>query len=209
MGTMSAEPASTRKRGPYRKTDARRREIIAAALDVFSVAGYRGGSLKEIADLIGTTPSTILHHFSTKEELLQAVLDDKVAQDFGGVHPGFETEPAAIPQRMIELAERNDGLPGVIALYAVLSAESTTAGHPSTEYFRERSERSRRDFRAAFQAMADVDLLAPGVSVDYAAVSTFAIWDGIQLHWLIEPTAVSVVDTLREHLRQITRVTDV
>jgi len=207
MGTMSTD-AATRKRGPYRKTDARRREIIAAALEVFSTAGYRGGSLKEIADLIGTTPSTILHHFTSKEELLQAVLDDKAAQDFGGAAPGFEADPAQIPRRMIALAERNDTLPGVIALYAILSAESTTAGHPSAEYFRLRNERSRRDFRAAFQLMADADLLADGVTVDYAALSTFAIWDGIQLHWLIEPASVSVVDLLRAHLRLITRVAD-
>jgi AcrR family transcriptional regulator len=197
------------KRGPYRKNQVRRREIIAAALDVFSTSGYRGGSLKEIGARIGIDASTILHHFSSKEELLQAVLDDKIAHDFE-IPPDWDSvDPRSMPATLLALAERNDTLPGVIALYALLSAESTTPGHPSSAYFRDRTATTIADFRRGFQAMADAGLLAPRVTAEFAARSTFALWDGIQVHWLIDPETVSVVDTLRAHLRMITQNIDI
>ena len=71
--TEAAEPAR-RTRGPYRKSEERRREIVAAALEVFSTSGFRAGSLKDIGLRIGIDPSTILHHFGSKEGLLRAGL---------------------------------------------------------------------------------------------------------------------------------------
>ena len=56
--------------------------------------------------------------------------------------------------------------------------------------------------------MHEAGLLAPGVEPEDAATSTFALWDGIQIHWLIDPGAVSVTETLRQHLRRITAVAD-
>lgn len=197
---------ATRARGPYRKTQARRQAILDAALTVFSTSGYSNGSLREIGAVAGLDPSSILHHFATKEALLEAVLEDKEHHDLDGMPPVETVEARRIPELLIALAERNDTLPEVIALYAVLSTESTTADHPSAQYFRERTERTRRDFVGFFQRMADEGLLAGNVDAEYAALSTFAIWDGIQIHWLIEPGAVSVTGLLREHLRRITRV---
>ncbi|SDY60929.1 TetR/AcrR family transcriptional regulator [Herbiconiux ginsengi] len=203
---MAAIDETSRRRGPYRKTEARRRDIIAAAQQVFASTGYRAGSLRDIGTVAGIDPSSILHHFPTKEALLEAVLEDKEKHDFEVLPALDDVDPHLVPRAMLELAERNSRVPHMIALYAILSAESTTAGHPSADYFRQRSERTRRDFRLLFQRMADAGLLADGVDVDYAATSTFAIWDGIQIHWLIEPDAVSVPETLRRHLRLITRV---
>lgn len=203
-----APEAERRKRGPYRKSDARRREIIAAALEVFSTSGFRAGSLKDIGERIGIDPSTILHHFGSKEALLRAVLDDKEAQDTQSIPDIEGLDPALIPRGFIELAERNDRRPGLISLYAVLSAESTTVDHPGGEYFRTRTARTRRDFRAGFRRMQEVGLLAPGVDAESAATSTFALWDGVQIHWLIDPASVSVTETLRRHLRLITTVAD-
>lgn len=207
---MSEAPEPVRRpRGPYRKSDARRREIVAAALEVFSVSGFRAGSLKDIGERIGIDPSTILHHFGSKENLLRAVLDDKEAQDTQSIPDVDELDPALLPRGLIELAERNDRRPGLISLYAVLSAESTTADHPGGEYFRERTARTRRDFTVGFRRMHEAGLLAPGVDPEDAAASTFALWDGVQIHWLIDPSAVSVTETLRRHLRRITTVDDV
>ncbi len=197
---------TSRKRGPYRKTDARRREILDAAFEVFASAGFRGGSLKDIGARIGIDPSTILHHFGSKEALLRAVLDDKQSRDSDSRPDLSAMGAAAVPRALLALAERNEAVPGLISLYAVLSAESTTADHPGAAYFRERAEATRRAFRGAFQAMDDEGMLAPGVTPDDAAISTFALWDGIQIHWLIDPHSVSVTDVLRRHLRLITTV---
>ncbi|MGA1836676.1 TetR/AcrR family transcriptional regulator [Herbiconiux sp. 11R-BC] len=199
----------TRRRGPYRKSDGRRRAILAAALQVFSSSGYRAGSLRDIGMVAGIDPSSILHHFPTKEALLQAVLEDKEEHDLENLPSPEQVAPRDIPTALLRLAERNDRVPDAVALYAVLAAESTTAGHPSAEYFRMRTERTRRDFRELFEHMDAAGLLAEGIDPEYAARSTFAMWDGIQTHWLIDRTAVSVTDTLRRHLQSITRVSEI
>ncbi len=134
------------------------------------------------------------------------MLDDKQARDSDG-KPDLESlDAASFPGGLLELAKRNDRVPGLISLYAVLSAESTTVDHPGADYFRERAERTRSAFRQGFQSMADEGLLAAGVDAEDAATSTFALWDGIQIHWLIDPASVSVTDALRRHLRLITTV---
>lgn len=135
-----------------------------------------------------------------------AVLEDKERRDTHSIPGVDDLDPAAIPQALIDLAASNDRLPGLISLYAVLSAESTTTDHPGAAYFRERTARNRAYFRRGFERMAEEELLAPGVTAKDAGTSTFALWDGIQIHWLIDPTSVSVTETLRRHLRLITTV---
>ena len=51
-------------------------------------------------------------------------------------------------------------------------------------------------------------LLAPGIDAAYAAASTLAFWDGIQVQWLVEPESISVVQYLRRHLSAITIVVE-
>ncbi|GMA29101.1 TetR/AcrR family transcriptional regulator [Arenivirga flava] len=197
---------TTGKRGPYRGTAARRREIVDAAAEVFGESGYRAGSLKDIAGRVGIDASSLLHHFGSKHVLLEAVLADKVSRDAQALHWDEEIEPAEFPAALIRLAERNAANPGVIGLYTVLLAESTTVDHPSADFFRDRHATTRRDFLRGFDAMAEAGLLAEDVTPQEAALSTLAIWDGAQTQWLLDPGAIEVVAVLRGHFRRITRV---
>src|SRR4051794_40703348 len=62
------------------KSDARdtRREILDAALDVFSEEGFVGGSMRRIAQAVGVRESALYHHFDSKEAILRAL-----AEQFG------------------------------------------------------------------------------------------------------------------------------
>src|SRR4249920_1985097 len=68
-------------RGPYAKTAARRQDILDTALEVFAQQGFRGGSLREIADRVGLSQAGVLHHFDSKEALLAAVLEQRDAHN--------------------------------------------------------------------------------------------------------------------------------
>lgn len=195
------QPAPTRKRrGAYAKSAERRRDILAAARDVFAVNGYRSGSLREIAEIVGIDSSSIFHYFPTKSALLQAVLDDR--DDLADrVLAEVEGDPMA---SFIRLAQQNESTPGLITLYTLLAAESATPGHPSAEYFTARYERVRGNFRAAFEQLQRDGLLREGVDPGYAGTSTLALWDGIQMQWMIDPGAVDVVATLRQHIGMLT-----
>lgn len=197
---------SSSKRGPYAKTAARQREILDAAGDVFATHGYRAGSLKEIADRVGIDASTILHHFANKSVLLQRVLEDRDTRSLTDADPDRTAGPADTPAAFLRLARANEKIPGIVELYTLLAAESATPDHPSNEYFVLRYARVRSEFASAFREMADAGLLRPGVDPEFAAVSTLALWDGVQVQWMHDPDAVDVTETLRKHLELLTTV---
>jgi AcrR family transcriptional regulator len=49
---------------------------LTAALDAFATSGFNGASARQIAKDAGVSLSLLLYHFSTKEELWQAVFKD-------------------------------------------------------------------------------------------------------------------------------------
>jgi AcrR family transcriptional regulator len=55
-------------------TDARRRELLDAALTVFTRYGFRKTSMEEVARAARVSRQALYLHFSTKEELFQAAL---------------------------------------------------------------------------------------------------------------------------------------
>src|SRR5699024_5005061 len=71
-GRDVADTAGRGVRGPYRKSAARRRAIIEAAAVVFARSGYRGATIRDIAAEAGISPSSLLHFYRTKQELLWA-----------------------------------------------------------------------------------------------------------------------------------------
>ena len=53
----------------------RQRQLLEAALSVFSQKGFKGTTTKEIAVAAGVTEAVIFQHFPSKEALYNAVLD--------------------------------------------------------------------------------------------------------------------------------------
>jgi AcrR family transcriptional regulator len=53
---------------------ATRRLILQAALDLFSVDGFTGTSLREIAEKVGISKPALYYHFGSKEELLVEIV---------------------------------------------------------------------------------------------------------------------------------------
>ncbi len=59
--------------------DERRGEILTAALAVFAELGYRQATLNDVADRVGVTKGCLYHYFESKEQLLVALLRERVA----------------------------------------------------------------------------------------------------------------------------------
>lgn len=172
----------TGTRGPYAKTEARRAEILRIALEAFSVRGFQGSSLREIAESVGLSQAGVLHHFSSKEALLAAVLAEKDAVTLShvdgvtGVH---------VLDALRGVVAENLAQPGLIRLFTTLSAEAINEEHPAHEYFQLRYAGARELLAGALrQGQADGDV-APGVDVDMAAALLLAIMDGLQMQWLL------------------------
>lgn len=182
------------RRGPYAKSEERRRTIMDAAHAVFAARGYRGGSLQDVADRAGMSQTSLLHYFPSKRDLLMAVLKRRDEITSGAFPDDMEE---GLADSVVRTALYNEDIPGVIELYTVLCAESVTDQHPGRDYFTARFERLRSSYATRFEELATEGRLRPGVDPREAAASLVALWDGLQTQWLLAPDDVDVAKGLR------------
>lgn len=180
---------------PRASTLERRQAILRAALGVFGTRGYNAGALAEIAEQAGMTHAGVLHHFGSKEALLVAVLRYRDDADLEGVPEPELPYGEDFLRHLVHTAEVNMTRPGVVQAYSVLSAESVTEGHPAQTYFIGRMVGLRERISDAVR-----ETVGPDVSeqrVQDAAASLIAVMDGLQVQWLLDPTAIDMPRTLR------------
>jgi len=60
--------------------DMRREQILQTAVELFSKHGFRGTTTKEIAKASGVSEAMVFKHFTTKDGLYDAILDNKACQ---------------------------------------------------------------------------------------------------------------------------------
>jgi AcrR family transcriptional regulator len=189
-------------RGNYAKTAARRQEILEASVDVFSSSGFRSGSIREIAETVGISQAGLLHHFANKSDLLAAVLDFRDDQDRKRLN--LHTEPGIEHLRSLAaLASHNAGVPGLVQLHCVLSAEATAPEHPAHQHFLDRYMWIVEFATASFEALQAHHQLIDGVVPSSAARALIALMDGLQVQWLLDPTALDMGDEIRRYLRTL------
>ncbi len=58
------------------KTGDTREKILDAALDLFSVRGFEGVSVKDIARVVGIKDSSLYKHFASKQEMFDTLLEE-------------------------------------------------------------------------------------------------------------------------------------
>lgn len=175
----------------------RREQILAAAVELFGEVGYRGTSLRDIAQRVGITHPGLLYHFHSKQELLSAVLERRDDTNDDVFHLLEQPTAREHVKRVLELAGHNSTIPGMIELFATLSAESTDPEHPAHEYFTRRYRRIVGINQKIFDDLAADGELRPGVEPQLMGRSFTALMDGLQIQWLYDPESVDMVATLR------------
>jgi AcrR family transcriptional regulator len=191
-----------RERGGYAKGRERRDAILAAANEVFAKRGFRGASLATIAKRVGMSEPGLLHHFASKEELLLEVLklrdqhDDERIGQARAAHAG----PLEV---VLELCRQNQERPGIVRLFTILAAESVDDDHPAHEWFLARYGDRRAvlaDRLANAQRDGDIDAALDPESV---ASQILAMFDGLQLQWLLDPGAVDMTAVFEDFLSRL------
>jgi AcrR family transcriptional regulator len=189
----------------YAKGRAKRREILDHAMVLFGEAGYRGASLREIAARCGLSHPGLLHHFPTKQALLLAVLEHRQQMDqdrlFADCATGIDTL-----RRLVDLAALNATRRGIVELFAVLSAEATSADHPAHAFFVERYRTTVDAFESAYARARDEGSLHPGVEPDMAARQLVALMDGLQIQWLLDDSRTDMAAAVHAHIQTQVRV---
>ncbi|TLM83030.1 TetR/AcrR family transcriptional regulator [Pseudarthrobacter sp. NamE2] len=75
----SAGPGRPRHQQPSRPGATARDEILDAAAELFTTQGYASTSTRSIADAVGIRQSSLYHHFKTKDEILEDLLEGTVS----------------------------------------------------------------------------------------------------------------------------------
>jgi AcrR family transcriptional regulator len=89
---MAATEMDAKQNNPRRRRPADRpAEIIEAAGHVFSHQGYDGATTREIAALAGVSEGTLYNYFSSKREILLAVIDS-ISDDWRRDHNGIQAD---------------------------------------------------------------------------------------------------------------------
>jgi AcrR family transcriptional regulator len=75
----SERPQASRKRGaPPKAQRVSTREILSEAVGIVTQSGPNALSIRGLADRIGISPMAVYNHFSSKDELLGAVIDELI-----------------------------------------------------------------------------------------------------------------------------------
>jgi len=196
---LGAEP-----RRPYEsllaKGEDRRQRILAVAERLLARNGWRNTSLAQIAKEAGVTPAGLLHHFESKEQLLNAVLDARDADD--AVHADYRS--GDLIAEISRVPERFDRAPELIGTFTVLLAENIAPDAPLHDRLHQR-----------YRDAADIitGLIARGqqegryrTDVDAAnkAVEILAFINGMETLWLLD-RSVPLTEVFKEYAEALAR----
>ncbi|MEV1128391.1 TetR/AcrR family transcriptional regulator [Agromyces sp. NPDC049794] len=176
-------PAARARRGSYAKGQAKRQEIVDAALVVFGRSGFHSGSLREIAKRVNLTPAGLMHHFAGKEELFTEVLrqrDARVQAAAGDV------SEVTLLEQVRKVVAYNQTTRGLTSLYTVISAEATDTEHPAHEDFARRYADSAASTSSVLADAQRDGLIRSDIDTTHAARLISAVMDGLQQQWLLD-----------------------
>ncbi|MGP2442698.1 TetR/AcrR family transcriptional regulator [Streptomyces sp. JW3] len=180
-------------RGRYAKSKLVRRNILEACIEAFSVAGFHGATMKDIAQRAGISQTGLMHHFPDKAGLLIEVLrrrDEQMSElmETTGERDFFHAQ--------LGVVRDNESRPGLLQLHTTISAEATDAGHPAHTLYRQRYDDLRLYLETLFERERGTGHLRTDASPRALANLFVGALDGLQLQWLYNPAEVDVAESL-------------
>ena len=164
------------------KGEDRRQRILSVAERLLARNGWRNTSLAQIAKEAGVTPAGLLHHFESKEQLLNAVLDARDADD--EVHADYRS--GDLIAELSRVPERFDRAPELIGTFTVLLVENIAPDAPL-------HDRMHKRYSDAVDIIADLikrgqsdGTFRPDFHAATKAVEILAFINGMETLWLLD-----------------------
>ncbi|MDQ1130339.1 TetR/AcrR family transcriptional regulator [Microbacterium sp. SORGH_AS_0888] len=186
------------QRGSYAKGVAKREEILRAALEVVAREGYRGASVKQIADAVGLSQAGLLHYFDSKEELFTEILRlrdevdvDTFGEGTGGAHPYDEAVAS-----YVRLIRHNTEVPGLVHLFSQLAVDATDPQHAAHDFFVDRGRRARERLDDVLEAAQREGRITDAIPPQTITRLLQAVADGMQLQWMLEPEEADMTEVV-------------
>ena len=187
------QPQSPR-RTQAERTRASREKIIQSATEAFARQGFRGAKMADIAKAADLTEPGLLHHFPSKTHLLMEVLKERDRIDSERMRATLQKNGSHFLEAGIELVRHNQTVPGLVQLFNLLVAESISPEHPAHEFFIGRYQRERERCVQAIVQAQQAGEVRSDISPETLAILIFAMMDGLQVQWLLEPEKIVMSD---------------
>ncbi|NQW64605.1 MAG: TetR/AcrR family transcriptional regulator [Actinobacteria bacterium] len=160
--------------------DERRAQLLAAALEVFTAAGYHAAAMDDIADRANVSKPVLYQHFPSKLELYLAVLDVHI----DSLVFAIQTAIASTPDNSSRVKATIDAYFGFIDSESEafrLLFESDMSVEPQV---RERLNRMTYDCAAAVSAVISLDTGLPREASMILAIGVIGSAQITARHWL-------------------------
>lgn len=195
-GGVQRPPATAQDEAP----DDRRSLILFRALDLFATRGYAASTMRDIAEVSDIAKSTLFHHFTSKEDVLHAALNDRDAQ--AGEQLMSIARRSARDALLRLTARASDSSRSRIdnAAFTLLCHEAVPAGHPAHDYFAGRLRTFHSLFISVLTLAQQQGSLAPDRDVHHEATVLSSLWTGAQVQYLYEPDAIDPAALLSDHV---------
>jgi AcrR family transcriptional regulator len=202
---VSAATSDVPDRGSYASGRLRRAQILQLAKQQFARGGYQRTSTAAIARAAGITEGGLLHHFSSKTTLLHEVLalSEQESGELAQELLSGSASVAALFSTIVDLAEHNAQVPGLIELYVILSAEAVTADHPAHDWFLQRYHRLNEATVHTLRRGTECGEIRPDAHCESIARETLAVQDGLQLQWVLSGAQFDLVGAVRDYVGRL------
>ena len=169
-----------------------RTALLEAAMEVFAQRGYRDASVDEIAERAGYSKGAIYFHFSGKDDLFFALLEERVDRPMREAIKLLESAPpeedmaAEASRRFVELVH---GQRELILLDHEYRSQALRDSRLRARYVR-REAKLRSVLAKGLQARLKHLGAPPAAAPEQIATALLSLVFGLAQEWLIEPDAV-------------------
>ncbi len=197
---MTSESGSRRYETLLAKGEDRRHRILVEAERLLARNGWRNTSLAQIAKEAGVTPAGLLHHFESKEQLLNAVLDARDADD--AIHADYRS--GDLVSELSRVPERFDRAPELIGTFTVLLVENIAPDAPL-------HDRLHKRYRDAIDIITKIikrgqrdGTYRKDVEAATKAVEILAFINGMETSWLLD-RSIPLSEVFKEYAEALAR----
>ncbi|MGW6421449.1 TetR/AcrR family transcriptional regulator [Nocardia sp. NPDC055053] len=181
------------------KGEDRRQRIVTVAQRLLARNGWRNTSLAMIAREAGVSPAGLLHHFTSKNQLLHAVLDARDADDLqqADLHGDLIAE-------IEKVAERIQRSPELVGTFAVLLVENLQPEAPLHDRMLDRWNLAVGIVTALIRHNQEIGRYRADFDPGIRAVEIVAFINGMEISWLLDHS-IPLTEVFAEYTRSLKR----
>lgn len=172
-----AVPPKARKN---REVGSRFEDIVDAAARLFSEQGYAATSIQDIADRVGLLKGSLYHYIHTKEDLLEAVIQEAHHHTASLGVEALEVEGDALDKLRYVVRRHLSGAAGNLAKVRVFYRESKFLPPDRLEQILASRDTYEHSLRQIIAAGVEEGTLAPHLDPTLTAIAILAVLNSVQ-----------------------------